>query len=97
MAGGLKFNSSKDQKILKKKPLVPSFGQQSSMLGGGQNHFGINGQAGLVSTIAMTAVQGMELINPDLLARKVEEATKDNYFSVKSGFTTVLNDRHLKR
>jgi hypothetical protein len=42
MAGGLKFNSSKDQKILKRKPLAPSFGQQSSMLGGGQNNFGKN-------------------------------------------------------
>lgn len=42
MAGGLKFNSAKDQKILKKKPFVPSFGQQSSMLGGGQNNFGKN-------------------------------------------------------
>lgn len=37
MAGGLKM-ISKDQKILKKKPQVPSFGQQT-MLGGG-NTFG---------------------------------------------------------
>lgn len=65
------------------------------MFGGGSS-FGQNPQAqGLVSTVAMTAVQGMELINPDLMARKVDEAKKDNYFSAKAGFTTVLNDRRL--
>jgi hypothetical protein len=40
----------------------------------------------------MTPLQGMELINPDLLNRQVKEASgKESYFSNKSGFSTVLN------
>jgi len=39
----------------------------------------------------------MELINPDLVSRQVDEAKKDNYFNAKAGFTTVLNDRMFRR
>jgi len=36
-------------------------------------------------------MQGMELINPDLLKRQVKEAEgKESYFSNKSGFSTVI-------
>jgi hypothetical protein len=89
MGGGLKL-IQKDQKILKKKPLVPSFGQKLL----GANQFSAKPQ-GLVSTVAMTAVQGMELINPDLISRQLEDARKDNYFNAKAGFTTVINERRL--
>ena len=70
----------KDQKILKKKmPTVPKFPGGSS---GATN--------GMASSLVMTPMQGMELINPDILERKVKEAKKDNYFSAKSGFSTVI-------
>jgi U4/U6 small nuclear ribonucleoprotein PRP31 len=76
MAGGLKV-ATKDTKILKKKPLVPTFGQQSSLMGDGASMLGAPKgfsnnvtNAGLVSSVAMTPMQGMELINPDLLAKK---------------------------
>ena len=45
---------------------------------------------GMASSLVMTPMQGMELINPDILERKVKEAKKDNYFSAKSGFSTVI-------
>jgi hypothetical protein len=39
----------------------------------------------------MTPMQGMELINPDLLKRQIKDASgKDSYFSTKSGFSTVI-------
>jgi hypothetical protein len=44
----------------------------------------------------MTAVQGMELINPDLISKQLEEAKRDNYFNSKAGFTTVLSDRMIR-
>lgn len=55
MGGGgkLRVNVQKDQKILKKRWLPP--GMQS----GSTN--------GMASSLAMTPLQGMELINPNLL------------------------------
>ena len=41
----------------------------------------------------MTPMQGMHLINPDQLQKQVNQAQKDNYFSDKTGFTTVINER----
>jgi hypothetical protein len=54
IAGKVKVSSKKDQSILKKRP-VPQFSGSS----GATN--------GLASSLAMTPLQGMELINPDLL------------------------------
>jgi hypothetical protein len=49
---------------------------------------------GLASSLVMSHSQGMELINPDLLEKKVKEIQgKDTYFSSKSGFSTVVNMR----
>jgi hypothetical protein len=39
----------------------------------------------------MTPLQGMELINPDLLKKQIKDASgKESYFSNKSGFSTVI-------
>jgi U4/U6 small nuclear ribonucleoprotein PRP31 len=75
-SGNLKGPAKKEQKILK-KPMVPLFGNDQA--------------SGLVSSVAITPMQGMELINPDLLQKRVSEA-KSSYFSAQSGFTTVIND-----
>lgn len=48
---------------------------------------------GLTSSIAMTPLQGMELVNPDLMNRKIKDISKDNYFSAKSGFSTVIQNK----
>ena len=50
------------QKILKRKPEVPSFGARQNL--GGGNEFQTQ-NAGLASVVAMTPMQGMKLINPD--------------------------------
>ena len=78
VAGGLRIQKDKTKNnLLKKglkKPNVPMFG------GGGltpaPNSFAAsnNTNAGLVSTVAMTHTQGIELINPDLLKQKVANA-----------------------
>jgi len=39
----------------------------------------------------MTPMQGMELINPDLLQKQIKQAQgNESYFSAKSGFSTVV-------
>jgi len=43
----------------------------------------------------MTSQQGISLINPDLVAKKQEAQNFQNYFSEKSGFQTVINQRKL--
>lgn len=46
---------------------------------------------GLASSLVMTPMQGMELINPDILERQIKKAQgNESYFSSKSGFSTVL-------
>ena len=78
-SGKLRVGISKEQKILKKREF-------NRIPGGGSG-----ATSGLASSLAMTPLQGMELINPDLLKRQVKEASgKESYFSVKSGFSTVI-------
>jgi hypothetical protein len=48
--------------------------------------------AGLVSSVAMSHIQGISLVNPDVIQKQLSEA-KSNYFSSKSGFQTVINER----
>ena len=81
MGGKFKVGIQKDQKILKKRQMPSSFGGGS----GATN--------GMASSLAMTPMQGMDLINPDLLLRQVRDLSsgKDSYFNAKSGFSTVLN------
>jgi U4/U6 small nuclear ribonucleoprotein PRP31 len=43
---------------------------------------------GLVSSLALASTEGIELINPELLKKKVNE--QETYFNAKSGFTTVI-------
>ena len=88
VSGKLKVGIQKDQKILKKKQVqvgrVPNFGGSSGVTNG------------LASSIAMSQHQGMELLNLDVLERKVNDAQnagKESYFNTKSGFSTVLNLR----
>ena len=52
--------------------------------------------AGLVSSVAMSSVQGIQLINPDLIKQKASNNSFENYFSEKKGFQTVLNERNKK-
>ena len=62
IGGALKVSKDQkdSQKILKKKPAVPKFGE-----GPGSDFSQKN--AGMVSVVAMTPLQGMHLINPDQL------------------------------
>ncbi len=77
-SGKLRVGISKDQKILKKR--------EFNRIPGGSGS-----TSGLASSLAMTPLQGMELINPDLLKRQIKDASgKDSYFSNKSGFSTVI-------
>ena len=79
-SGKLRVGIQKDQKILKKRDF------SNRILPGGSG-----GTSGLASSLAMTPMQGMELINPDLLKKQVKEAEgKESYFSNKSGFSTVI-------
>lgn len=57
-SGKLRVGIQKDQKILKKRDF------SSRILPGGSG-----ATSGLASSLAMTPMQGMELINPDLLKR----------------------------
>ncbi|KAJ0404719.1 hypothetical protein P43SY_006289 [Pythium insidiosum] len=45
--------------------------------------------SGLASSLAFTPVQGIELVNPEVAKRRVEEANK-KYFSATSGFVSVV-------
>ena len=81
MAGGkLRVGGiQKDQKILKRRDIrgIPVGGSGAT--------------SGLASSLVMTPMQGMELINPDILQRQVKQAQgNDSYFNTKSGFSTVL-------
>ena len=46
---------------------------------------------GLVSSLALASTEGIELINPDLLKKKLNE--QETYFNTKSGFTTVIESK----
>ena len=48
--------------------------------------------SGLDSSVVMTPMNGIELINPDILNNKLEK-TKDKYFNSSSGFSTVVKNR----
>ena len=65
MGGALKVgkNLKDEKKILKKKPLDSGFGGMQNL--GGGNFSSKN--EGLVSVVAMTPYQGMQLVNPDQL------------------------------
>jgi U4/U6 small nuclear ribonucleoprotein PRP31 len=77
--GKLRASSNKEQRIKlmekKKKNLPPSFTSNTT-------------HDGLQSSLALASTAGIELINPDLLKKKIEE--QETYFNAKSGFTTVL-------
>ena len=49
--------------------------------------------SGIHSSVVMTPMNGIELINPELLRNKLEE-TKDKYFNNNSGFSTVVKNRY---
>ena len=51
-----------------------------------------NNISGLHSSVVMTPMNGIELINPDILNNKLEK-TKDKYFNSSSGFSTVVKNR----
>jgi len=51
-----------------------------------------NETSGLCSSVAFTPVQGMELINPELLTKNINNVA-DKYFSTTSGFATVINSK----
>ena len=70
--GKLKVGAAKDQKIIKKKP--KTLNQTNA--------------SGLTSSLVFTEVQGIKLINPDLIKGQIDREN-DKYFSAKSGFTTV--------
>ena len=57
MGGKLRVGIQKDQKIIKKRNI-------SHIPGGGSG-----ATSGLASSVVMTAHQGMELLNPDILQR----------------------------
>lgn len=59
-SGKLRVNVKEDQKILKKRNLPSVPGGFSNMANG------------MTSSLIMTPAQGMELINPDFLERKVK-------------------------
>lgn len=74
IGGGLRIQKDKTKnklgKNVNRKPGVPLFGPGGtpSAQGGNQNSFAASAtNAGLVSTVAMSHTQGMELINPNLL------------------------------
>ncbi len=87
MAGGKLRHGGiqKDQKIMKKR--------DTRGIGGGSG-----ATNGMASSLVMTPMQGMELINPDLLERQVKQAQgNETYFSTKSGFSTVLQLKQNKQ
>lgn len=47
---------------------------------------------GIHSSVVMTPMNGIELINPDILNNKLEK-TKEKYFNANSGFSTVVKNR----
>ena len=68
--GKLRVKEDKNQRILNKR-----FNQ--ARIPGGTS----GATNGLASSLVMGPMQGMELINPDLLQQQVKTAKKDNYFS----------------
>ena len=51
-----------------------------------------NNTNGIHSSVVMTPMNGIELINPDILNNKLEK-TKEKYFNANSGFSTVVKNR----
>lgn len=47
---------------------------------------------GMHSSVVFTPVEGIELINPDLLQKRLNNAS-EKYFSSTSGFSTVINQK----
>jgi len=90
MAGGKLRHGGiqKDQKIMKKRDI-------RGIIPGGSS----GATNGLASSLVMTPMQGMELINPDILERQLKKAQgNESYFSSKSGFSTVLQlKQHSQR
>jgi len=52
----------------------------------------VGGASGLASTLAMTPVQGMELVDPEAAAKRVKEANQ-KYFGKSGTFTRVSNPK----
>jgi U4/U6 small nuclear ribonucleoprotein PRP31 len=89
VSGKLKsITASKDQKVLKKGPI----GNRLQAHAAGSS--GATG--GMASSLAFTQIQGIELINPDLLNKELKQ-TKDTYFSANSGFSTVIECRKKEK
>jgi len=82
--GVRKATMKKDQNLLKKPKLTAASIGRS----GATN--------GMSSSLAFTPMQGIELVNPDNMQKKVQELN-DKYFSAISGFTTVLENKKMDK
>jgi len=77
----IKVGASKGQKINTKKQKLAAL----------QNNLSGN-NSGLYSSVVIEAPQGISLINPELLEKKITDAS-NKYFSNTSGFSTVINSK----
>jgi len=85
-AGGkIKVSSSKNQKINTKKQKLLAFNEINFK----GNKEGSN--SGLTSSVVIEAPQGISLINPQILEKRIDESK--NYFSNVSGFTSVQQSK----
>jgi RNA processing factor Prp31 len=89
-AGSKMKTVAKVQKINTKKQKMLSLesGQSQFIRGGAMT----STTSGLHSSVAFTPVEGIELINPELLEKKYSDV-KEKYFSATSGFSTVINQK----
>ena len=85
--GGKLKTSVKNQKINTKKQKLLALESQAGTAGAIQGS-----TSGLHSSVVFTPVQGIELINPELLEKRFNNA-KEKYFSASSGFSTVINQK----
>jgi len=85
--GGKMKTTAKTQKINTKKQKMLALESQTSDRGINQGSM-----SGLHSSVVFTPVQGIELINPELIEKRLNTA-KEKYFSSTSGFSTVINQK----
>jgi RNA processing factor Prp31 len=85
--GGKMKTTAKTQKITTKKQKMLALESQTSDRGINQSSM-----SGLHSSVVFTPVQGIELINPELIEKRLNTA-KEKYFSTTSGFSTVINQK----